>query len=182
MPILNTMNKRAFFIVGPESSGTRFINRSFISAGCYSKYKWQFSEHDGRHNFNVKADIVFHRSLPHQRLWPDLAHLRLSMENSGFNVVPLLVVRDWRCTVLSQLHREMVESSAEAEKNIRKAVHTVATHLMDFTLISYENFCEQPQFREWLFVERFGLKPSTEPIYDGNAKYYEDKINNINGG
>ena len=166
--------KRAFFIVGPESSGTRFIQRSFISAGCFSKEKWGFSKRDGKHNFNVKGDIVFHRSLPHQKYWPDLAYLRLSMENSGFNVVPLLVIRDWHCTVLSQLHREMVESSEDAERNIRKAIQTVATHLMDFTLISYEVFCEQPQFREWLLVERFGLKLSTEPIYSGNTKYYEE--------
>ena len=167
------MNNRAFFIVGPESSGTRFVNRLFLTAGCHKKYRWQFPEDDGKHSFDHRTDIAFHRSLPHSYMWPDLPFLRLSMENSGFDVVPILVVRDWRVTILSQIRRGMVKDADLAEKNIRRAIQTITNDLPDFLLVSYETICLQPEFRRWLFVEKFGLNKPTEEIHFGNEKYYE---------
>lgn len=169
---MGRVSQRAFFIVGPESSGTRFVNRLFLSAGCQSRIRWKFPERDGKHNFNFKGDIAFHRSLPHNRTWPDLPYLRLSMENSGFNVVPILVVRDWKVTILSQLRRGMVRDSDHAEKNIRRAIQTITRDLPDFLLVSYETICLQHDFRYWLFVEKYELNEPSEQIYYGNAKYY----------
>lgn len=165
--------KRAFFIVGPESSGTRFVNRSFISAGCIHKYAWQFNENDGKHNFNGGPDIVFHRSIPHQNVIPDLKMLRLAMENCGFNVIPLLVIRDWNCTVRSQLYREIAKDKDDAEKRIRKAITHVTKELTDFMIITYEAFC-LTKFRNWLIMDKFGLDKPTEIVYFQNPKYYDE--------
>ncbi len=169
------VDKRAFFVVGPESSGTRFVQRSFISAGCTNRRDWMFNENDGKHNFNSKTDIVFHRSIPHQMVIPELKFIRLAMENSGFNVIPLLVVRDWHCTVLSQLNRGISKDSEEAEGKIRMAIAKVAVDLPDFLLITYETFCNQPGFRQWLLMERYGLTKPTEPVFFENSKYYEEQ-------
>ena len=176
MPTRNIMtDKRAFFVVGPESSGTRFVQRSFISAGCTNKRDWMFNENDGKHNFNPKTDIVFHRSIPHQRVIPDLKMIRLAMENSGFNVIPLLVVRDWHCTISSQIFRGISKDSEEAGAKIRKAIAKVAVDLPDFLLITYETFCRKPGFRRWLLTEKYGLQKPTEPIFFMNDKYYEEQ-------
>ena len=166
--------KRAFFIVGPESSGTRFVNRLFLTAGCYARPRWKLPEDDGKHRFSSDTDIVFHRSLPHNYTWPDLPFLRMTMETAGFNVVPILVVRDWHVTILSQIRRGMVKDSDQAEKNMRRAIKIITNDLPDFLLVSYETICLQHDFRKWLLVDKYRLKEPTEQIYYGNAKYYEE--------
>ena len=171
--------KRAFFVVGPEASGTKMMRHALHLAGCYyDAPDWDdAAKDDAGHNFDVPyKSIVFHRSIPHGRwplIWPRLSMLRQNMEQAGYTVQPLLMVRDWHATVSSQIKRKNIPTTVkEAEHNIREAIRTVSTCLPDFILVTYEAFCLNEKFRRWLFVERLNLPEPAIEIWYANDKHY----------
>ena len=69
--------KRAFLVLGAESSGTRLVTRLLIAAGCHGDGghqqpfdKWQAASSP----FDGKDPIVWRRSYPwtEYHLWPNL--------------------------------------------------------------------------------------------------------------
>lgn len=168
--------KRAFFVLGPESSGTRMMARALVLSGCH--------EEDALDNVvtypgpieGVLDDtpdlMVFHRSLPHQWVWVDLrAHFHSFTQNC-YDVTPILMVRDFNATVQSQLKRGFVQSEADAEYNICKALWLVSSTFPRFIPVTYEAFCGNIDFRRWLFEEKLELPMTTIQIYEANGQYY----------
>src|SRR5581483_9496380 len=108
--------KRAFLVLGPESSGTRLVTRCLIAAGCQG-----CGDHaqDLDASLDGAADlIVWRRSLPHGSLWPDLREMLLALRSHGYAVQVLVTVRSHYCMVRSQIRARHVQTSSQAERNI----------------------------------------------------------------
>ena len=163
----------AYFVVGPEGSGTNMLEEAFVSAGCYR---------DSRHASGTEPDssdsqspLVFRRSLPHAGKWPDLMHYSALLLRAGFAVRPVIIFRDWNATVQSVLRRNPESRASVIEWNMRKAIREIG-NLIYPIYITYEAFCFHPEFRKWLFVEKLGLAEPDIEIKYANLKYYGGAI------
>lgn len=171
--------KRCYFVMGAESSGTRMMTRALILAGCYEDTAW--------HNARAAPDlsgapdlIAVHRSLPHSitpRVWPNLNELMALILRSGYVITPILMVRDWHATISSQQRREWFDEDAAA--NIRRAIRDVVTTFADFVPVTYEAFCFSEQFRIALFADHFGLPKTPIDIWYANEKHYDPRGVNL---
>ena len=94
------------------------------------------------------------------------------MLDAGYEVQPILILRDWYCTVRSVLRRDYVRSFEKCEQNMRNALERVSGIFPNLIYVTYEAFCQQPQFRRWLFVEKLGLPEPAIQIKYANLKYY----------
>ena len=173
--------RRAFFCLGPEGSGTHMLTDALVSAGCHEE-AWHggWPENDN-YRFNDMPDLfVFRRSLPHAHRWADLRAISGQMVKSGYIVQPLLIVRDWHCTIQSVIRRDGSRNFWVLEQNMRLAVRE-ASEAFPNTLIyvTYESFCHHAEFRRWLFCERLELPEPTIQINYANKQYYEDGDNYI---
>lgn len=160
---------QAFFIMGPESSGTRMLTQAFIRVGCYG---------DGGHNqkldhsIPIKDKIVWRRSVPHGQEWINFEfHYNKLIKH--YTVYPILIFRDKDYTVFSQL-KGRVDSGATARANILKAITHIYTEVARVGLlpyvISYEAFTTSQLIRA-LFFKQFGLPEPEMPFYNANEKY-----------
>lgn len=160
----------AYFVVGPEGSGTNMLEEAFVSAGCYRD-----SKHASIQNLpdfsESESPLVFRRSLPHAGEMPDLFMCASLMMRAGFRPQPIAIFRDWNATVQSVLRRDPETRASVVEANMRKAIRAIG-HMIEPIYITYEAFCLEPGFRKWLFVERFGLMEPDIEIKYANLKYY----------
>lgn len=160
----------AYFVVGPEGSGTNMLEEAFVSAGCYRD-----STHASARGFidlsETQKPLVFRRSLPHAWVWPDLKGYTTQMREAGFTVKPVIIFREWNATVQSVMRRDPERIKDRVESNMQRAIREIGK-LIDPIYITYEAFCLEPKFRRWLFVERFGLAEPDIEIKYANLKYY----------
>jgi len=166
--------KTAFFVVGPESSGTRMLTKAFCALGIYGDFRHKQRMDDL--NFSITPEkIVLRRSLPHGDSWPPLADIVSEMRQAGYlAIIPLLIVRDKDATVKSQISHAHAKEDAEAKANIQYAIDYAYQEFASIGLtplvICYEPFVKHQSVRK-AFFRQLGL---TEPImnfYDGNEKY-----------
>ena len=168
------MSKRAFFVIGPEGSGTNMLAEAFVSAGCH--YNPAYNSHLDDYEFEKMPDpFVFRRSLPHAHIWPELDELIWQMEAAHCSPRTVFILRDWHCTFQSVLRRDTERHFRSVEDNMRKAFCIMGEMVSRAPIyVSYESFCLHPEFRRWLFVDRLGLKEPTIEIKYANDKYYEE--------
>ena len=167
--------KRAFLVLGPESSGTRLVTRCLIAAGC---------EGSGDHyqTFDSSLEdagnlIVWRRSLPYGSHWPDMREMLVSLRQHGYEVRVLATVRSHYCMVQSQLAAQHACSVSEAERHIAQAMIRIVTFVSQFNLpvryVTYEEVVHSTEaFSRTL--EEWGLRWKTG-IRDGNAKYLDPR-------
>ncbi len=170
--------KQAYFILGPESSGTRMITKAFISSGCYGDFKHKQRLDDL--NFKATPDkIVFRRSLPHGTKWPAIADTITLMRRSGYQVRPILILRDKDATAASQLRHAHERDGEEAKTNIAFSVDYTYKELTKVKMvplvICYEPFVRYPEVRE-LFFKRLGLPVPQMEFFDANEKYQGQEV------
>jgi hypothetical protein len=166
------MPRRAFLVTGPEGSGTHMLTDAFVSAGCHEEARHRKHHHDYR--FNDMPDLlVFHRSMPHAQHWPDLRAIAGQMVKAGYVVQPLLIVRDWHCTVQSVIRRDDQRDAHVVERNMRRAIYEASSAFSKALIyVTYESFCQHKEFRRWLFCEKLGLPEPMIEIKYANEKYY----------
>lgn len=179
------MSKRAFVILGPESSGTRLLTRLFIEAGCAGD-----DGHVQRLDTErpVEPLVVIRRSYPYGNVWPDLAQLSGRFQNAGYDIFVVVILRSLQFTVLSSLQQNHTKSEQKARHRSQEAFRRIGSALFDdplpFVWLTYEALVQRPeQITGWLF-DQVGLKPPhvsrgtvskgktvADNIYDGNQKY-----------
>lgn len=168
--------KRAFLVMGPESSGTRLMTQLLIAAGC---------DGDGDHWQRWDEEtpeaplIVFRRHTPANRTppWADDNDVIRGLQDLGYTVHVVLITRDWHSTIISQVEAPHAASVEEAIEKIRNAWRRIFANLqpdVDFDVVSYESLVMRPAGTVRFLFQRLGL-PAPDPmprIYDGNEKYY----------
>jgi len=165
--------KTAYFVLGPESSGTRMLAQAFVGAGCFG---------DGGHqqrmddlDFPGRPDtIVFRQSLPHGDGWPDCTRIIGSMASAGYAVQPVLIVRDKDHTVRSQRARGHAFFSRRARRRIADALDFAYRQLARVgqtpLVVLYEPFVRHEAVRR-AFFEQLCLEYPTMEFFDANARH-----------
>jgi hypothetical protein len=168
--------KVAYFVMGPESSGTRMLTKAFCTLGIYGDYKHKQRTDDL--DFSKTPDrIVIRRSLPHGLVWPAIADLVNLMRQAGYGVIhPLLILRDKDSTIKSQLRHTHAKNVSEAKANIQFSVDFAVLELGKVglypTVVTYEPFVRHEKVRE-AFFRQLGLPVPIMSFFDANEKYAE---------
>lgn len=169
--------KRAFFIIGPESSGTKMLTEAFVSVGCYGN-KGHRQSLDHVDIGDVGDEIVWRRSMPHGRGWPTFDDIFGKVREYGYVIYPILIFRDKDYTVRSQMKHGHVGSSGEGRLHIYRAIESIYVNLakqgMVPYVISYEAFVGNEEVRR-VFFGQFGFPLPGIKFYNANNKYgYEE--------
>lgn len=165
------VGKIAYFVIGPESSGTRLTTELLVKAGCSGEYGHvQNFDITPLHKLGDLGDqIVVRRSLPHAGKWHDIRLLIRALEEAGFYVVVISIDRRIEYMAESQLRAKHVEDQEEAYHNIIVARNLIRD-LGRTVHVYYETLVKPGKAEELL--ENLGLPTDNIPdIYDGNEKY-----------
>jgi len=164
--------KRAYFVVGPQSSGTRMMTRALLQAsGGYGS-----SEHNQPMddlNFEARPEtIVFRRSVPHSGRWPDLKRIARRMLSCGYEVKFVRMHRQRNFLVRSQIRVGHVPRESQAHAEIERAGQLMDGQLKDELVVDapYGIFVTDHEFRAEFFAH-LGLHEPAMDFYDGNARY-----------
>lgn len=134
--------KKAFIIVGPESSGTRMLTRLFVESGsCGSDQHDQLFDHV----FPSSEDnIVWRRSIPHGGIKePNVEEMYKHLVDKGYSVILIIINRDIICTVNSQINNNHVSTEIDSIKNIQDSFVFIFDLIkklnIKYFLINYES-------------------------------------------
>lgn len=164
--------KRAYLVLGAESSGTRFMRAILKSAGCLCETEGLWQQWDDAPPVD-QTPIVWHQSYPHGNRWPDLRELVAPLGTYSLRAV--VMVRDWYCVSQSQRgwHNEAV-----IRQNLRRAYPLILNDLcalsIPFWMVTYESLVlNYEPLARWLLREL--ELPDDRPLprlVDGNTKWY----------
>lgn len=165
-------DKIAIIVVGPESSGTKFLTKLFIDAGFYGD-NWHTQRLDEKIP-DVKQ-LVFRRSYPHGDEWPALGDIIERFKIAGYLVKVVVIVRSMQFCVESRARKDALNLP-----NIKFAFSLIGEQLfqtrVDYVWVTYEAILlYKMKTLAWLF-EQLGVQPpptSAIKIKDANRKYME---------
>lgn len=165
--------KRAFFVTGPESSGTRLMSSILIAAGCYGD-----DTHEQRLDHAIPENeplLVWRRSVPHRGEWPNITGYLCDLQQAGYEVTTLIMSRDWHSMAISQEQAPHAADVDIAQRNIRDAYrHIFKYRIGVFEIVNYEALTQRPEGTIRYLLCRLGLPEVgiVPAVYDGNLKYY----------
>jgi len=176
--------KIAYFVMGPESSGNRMMTKAIESAHDFGDggYNLPLSRYDWKEKWKdlskAPERITFVRSIPTgsrpNKEWFPIAEECMKMESSGYRILPIVLHRDIRYTVLSQLKHGHVLSHKEGAGNISQAYEHIFDQLSVIHLfpivVKYERFVTSEVYRKILF-ENIGLEPPQMEFFNANEQY-----------
>lgn len=171
--------RRAFLVVGPESSGTKLFTRILIAMGCWGD-DGDAQRLDKGFPTNGPDCIVWRRSFPCQQKWPVMNRIFLDLQGADFRKVTCFVTsRDWTAMASSQVKRGHVGNLKQAEINIQRAYLEIFSALRlwsthEFEIVNYEALVARPeQFCSALAsVHDLEMPKDAIAIHDANRKHY----------
>jgi hypothetical protein len=164
---------KAFLVVGPRSSGARFITSAIIKAGAFGQA--DYSQQMDNPDFSGRADpIVLWRTVPHGDDWPELHQIIQGMQAAGYAVMPIITYRDKDYCIQSQLRGANPPDEAKARANYFYAYKHIYRHFAAARLLPvachYASFVSNAEYRT-LFFQQLGLMCPELELYDANLKY-----------
>lgn len=169
--------KKAYLVVGPESSGTRMMTEIFVKGGCFGDFTHDQKLDNGDES-NFKKDlIVWRRSYPHGGQWPDLEFMYNYLKGRHYKVYVVVMTRDMHAMALSQV-KTWKRVYDGAINSIRTAYATIFSQLLranlPYIVVSYESLVQRgiEVLKKTLPLIDFEAPESFE-FYDGNEKWYE---------
>lgn len=168
---ISKIRKVAYLILGYESSGTRMLTEVLVRAGIWGQYTHMQEMDDlifkGRPN-----RIVFRRSLPHNRIWPNIVEIIERIRLTGYQVIPIVIVRDRYACARSQVRHKHVETLGEAYDHMNYAAGLILTTLCNYNpiVIAYEKFIDSVEYRKD-FCSLIGIELPKMKFYNANTKY-----------
>ena len=160
--------KKAYFVVGPESSGGRMVTEALTRCGIPGD-----AGHDqivGSFVDENRDTFVIRRSLPHGGFWPALLKMKKQILDEGYELIPIVIYRNERITALSQVKNLHVQNERSARKRIKVAKSIIETTFKDPIVLQYETFVGDSRIRK-AFFNQLGLEEPDMTFYDGNAAY-----------
>lgn len=165
--------RRAFFIIGPESSGTRMLTESFVKLGAYGG-NGHFQELDTMAFFDKPDFLVFRRSVPHAGDYPPIVDICRLMLGAGYEVIPVVIDRKNKYLALSQVKRGHADTGQDARRNIFTARLHINDQLKDLGIapvrVKYVKFVTNAGVRK-RFFRRFNLSEPAMSYYNANEAY-----------
>ena len=170
--------KRAVFVLGAESSGTRNMTRLLVKSGFAGTHE-HYQRYD---NFETLAKekpdrFVIRRSVPHALTWVNIQGVIKFLKELGYFVSCIVTIRDWNCMIESQIKAGHVKDERKSRTNIRQAYAHIFSQLyaagVEYVPVSYESLIHRPTET----LERLGKElqinfPEVHGIRDENSKYY----------
>ena len=171
--------RKAIFVVGPESSGTRMMTQFFVQRGYEGDHGHSQPWDDMK--FREYPDhIVFRRSMPHGSKWPDIVGIIGKMQAANYTVYPIFTWRDPRYMALSQVSASHVHTTDEGLKQIAQAVLHIDTAFGELGMrpvsIIYEQFISNESYRRAIHGLYARVDYTPFAVHNGNSKYDMDKI------
>lgn len=171
---------QAFFVVGPESSGTKLITKLLIEAGCFGDPGDEQRMDRGFPKDGGPENIVYRQSFPCRKVWPDLLKLINDVRQNNYKSFIIVMTRDWKAMELSQAMRGHILSGQELYENVQASYvnifRTVGVLMTEYLMISYESLYQRPeQYGKWIF-KKLSLDSKNvnwKQVTDQNAKHYE---------
>ena len=167
--------KRAFLILGAESSGTRYLTSLFVAAGFVgSANHAQPTDLD-----EPTADcIVVRRSIPHGEKYPDLQILINRFQSLGYTVIALVIHRDPTATLNSQVKNFVaIDTIDDAWQRYQKAYKHIYTALATTNIcylgITYESLILNQQGVLDGLNNLLDLTLTVLPVINSNEKWYK---------
>lgn len=169
-------SKRAFLVLGPESSGTRVFTSILIAGGCHGSIEHQQPIDDPDYDIGEYDCVVWRRSVPHNGEDLNLQLLIDRLNRQGEREIIVVVVgRDIECNAKSQVFRGHSLTESSAIDRIRKANSSISEQIAEITRIieriteigaavpivshvSYEDLLDNPiEYQRGLW-DRLGLE------------------------
>lgn len=177
------MKRKALFVMGCESSGTRMITQFFIRAG-----------YDGDHGHSQPWDnlefrkypdnIVFRQSVPHGGRWADIVGITQKMEMADYITYHVLTWRDPRYMALSQVKAGHVATTNEALSRIARAIEHIDSAFSEMgrspITIVYEKFVSAPEYPKTIHGLFTHLKYELMSLKNANDKYTDSDVRSLN--
>ncbi len=185
------VRKRAYLVLGAESSGNHLVTDLLVEAGCMGNSgfggDWQDQSStqiaDDTQPWDLRFPkdedpIVWRRSVPHLRKYPDIASMVQRLRKRDYSVTGFVVVRDRHAVARSQVHRGHVESLEESVANIQSAYRHIFRHVemadLDYEMVSYESLVQSAEARKlWLRSLNLNEEAAALSLFDGNQRWYE---------
>jgi len=169
---------KGILVYGAEGSGTRLFTKILLSAGCIGD-----SDHSQEFDNDIPEagddDLVWRRSFPHARRWPNIEWMVESLRDKGYEVNAVVMCRDWKAQIGSQMghgHIGMERIGYRNAQIVYPAIFTWLSNLnVPYILVTYEGLVMRPkQYAEYI-LGFFGLELEEDmvDVYDGNKKYYK---------
>lgn len=165
------MMKRAYVVLGPESSGTRLVGKILAGLGCEGDIlmrQWNLW-------LPMEEKLAMIRwSFPHAKKWPDIEETNRELGQRGYQVRHVIMTRDYRAMAQSQVEHRHVKTMEQAKHNIIEGYRRIfSSALQKPTIVNYDSLVKRPRsFIAWLADE---LKLSGKVdmhITDETRKYY----------
>lgn len=179
--------KRAYVVVGPESSGNKLLTALLIRAGCVGDPR-----DDGPGMWSIiepatEQRVALTYSFPHGQEWPDLRNVYWRLQNKGYLTWFLVAARDPWCVFQSQEQRRL-KPMPVAMANYQRSYREIFTqlHAIDapYLMVPYEAITSEPEKSVQRLLELLSLptdnlggqliinsRPVNE-ITNENAKHY----------
>ena len=162
----NNLMKTAYFVFGPEGSGTYMLAEAFVSVGCTYVDKLLESVPE---DFDER--IVARMSLPCAGEFIAPQSLYKPFRRAGYICNFLVIFRDANASRESVLRREPWRNYGQVWREYKKALEYISGFLFYATVVSYEAFVDSLGYRKWLF-EFHGLPEPKGEWHNSNEKYY----------
>lgn len=137
----------AVIISGPESSGNKVLRNILVDSGFSDVSECTYIK-DVALNFIGDSKVVWLRSAPHAREFPDYSLMATILRNKGYQVFCLVPLRDWHFTIESQIDRSHVSSIQESLRNLIRCYcqifQSLALANIRFAPVLYPDLCENP--------------------------------------
>jgi hypothetical protein len=182
--------KRAFLVLGPESHGTHLVADLLVRAGCHGHSgdhgSWRAGFRETSHDRQPWDDalptdedpIVWRRSVPHLKNWPDIRGMIASLETRGYAVRAIVTHRERYAAIQSQLRWRHVPDAATGRANIERAYPYIFGQLqasaVPVSLVGYEALVTYPEAQDHLLADLgLALPPERLETWDGNRPSYD---------
>jgi len=174
--------KKAFLVVGPESSGTKLVTQLFCMAGCAGDFEHKQRLDDfvvgGLFPREMKGkDIVFRRSVPHGGEFPDLLAIERKFKEREYEIGWVVIFRDWYANICSAPKYGHKRSIREAQNRLPEEWKYIAGYIPKFEnfyfLLSSQLFVKPRRALFGLSVwAGLGLIQHSSIIKDADEKYF----------
>jgi len=175
--------------MGPSSSGNRMMQRAITSTKDFGEggvigegyvlRKLWLKGNDLVESLKTAPDkIVYGKSIPsgsyHNPLWYHIKDTCNLMIANGYLVCPIVMHREPKFVILSQVRHQHVRTGEDAVQDILRAYQHIFEQLSLIPLfpiiVKYEDFVTSDIYRNWLF-SNLGLPKSTLKLYNANDAY-----------
>lgn len=200
MKLVSTVGRKAYFIVGPESAGNRMMAKAIASTKEFGDGGFEISDENkfifkerwvywaNKYDIAVLDDaldnspdeIIYVASVPTRppggKIYPNIAASINAIVKHSYRVFPVVMYRDIRYTVKSQVGRGHAHNAGIAYRSILSAYDFIFSEMARINVfplvVKYEEFVANPNYRSFTLRKMLDL-PNTAQMefFNANEKY-----------